>query len=64
MMANPDRHKVPLVGLRNIDPELWEAFGDVAKPDRSAILKEFIRWYIRERGAKLPRRPDAATTHP
>lgn len=59
-MANPDRHKVPLVGLRNIDPKLWEQFGEVAEPDRSSVLREFIRWYVRERGAKLPRRPEPA----
>lgn len=38
--------------------DLWERFGKVAKPDRSAVLTAFVGWFCRERGAKLPRRPD------
>lgn len=40
------------------DVGLWERFGAVAEPDRSEVLREFIRWYVRESGAKLPRRPE------
>jgi hypothetical protein len=40
-----------------IDPELWERFGEVADPDRSAVLRDFIRWYVGEPGVKAPKRP-------
>ncbi len=39
-----------------IEPKLWELFGTVAV-NRSAVLRDFIRWYIGEKGAKMPRRP-------
>jgi hypothetical protein len=46
----------PRAAIR-IDPALWDRFAEVAEPDRSTILREFIAWYVREPGAKLPRRP-------
>jgi hypothetical protein len=54
------RRGKPNITLR-MDPELWEAFG-TATPDRSGTLREFVRWYIREPGAKMPRRPDVTRT--
>ncbi|MDG4788074.1 hypothetical protein O7626_19370 [Micromonospora sp. WMMD1102] len=44
-----------------IDPTLWERFGRAVAllgGDRSGVLREFIRWYVREPGAKMPKRPD------
>lgn len=38
----------------------WERFGkhaEVAGTDRSKLINEFIDWYLRDRGAKLPVRP-------
>jgi hypothetical protein len=49
----------PKVTLR-VPEALWWAFGRAARvagADRAALLREFIRWYVREPGAKLPRRP-------
>ncbi len=40
-----------------IEPALWERFGDLAQPDRSTVLREFIRWYVREPGGRIPKRP-------
>ena len=40
-----------------IDEALWETFGEIAEPDRSSVLRDFIRWYVREPGAKPPKRP-------
>lgn len=40
--------------------DLWKHFGEVATEndaDRSLLVRQFIAWYIRERGAKLPPRP-------
>ncbi len=48
-----------------ISRDLWRRFGEIAKPSRTAVLREFIRWYVGERGAKMPRRPkpeDASAT--
>lgn len=48
--------KTPTRPIR-IDLELWDEFGAVAEPDRSAVLREFMEWYVRRPGVKLPRRP-------
>jgi hypothetical protein len=40
-----------------IDEDLWNRFGQVAEPDRSTVLREFIRWYVGEPGTKAPKRP-------
>lgn len=50
-----------------ITPELWEKFGDAvdrspdAEADMSKVLRQFIRWYAGEPGAKLPERPETST---
>jgi len=51
--------KTPMHTVR-VEDELWERFGDVAVPDRSVVIREFIRWYVREPGARLPKRPGFA----
>ena len=46
-----------------VEEALWNRFGVVATnqgTDRSALLREFIAWYLRTPGAKLPKRPDTA----
>ena len=43
-----------------VDEALWEQFGKEtasAESDRSAVLRDFVRWYVREPGAKMPKRP-------
>ncbi len=43
-----------------VDLDLWGRFGEAAGEqglDRSSVLRDFIRWYVREPGAKLPARP-------
>ncbi|NDK24712.1 hypothetical protein FSY75_09525 [Streptomyces sp. TR1341] len=44
----------------------WNGFGDATKAQhpqgrspRGQVLREFIRWYMRRPGAKLPVRPPA-----
>lgn len=44
----------------------WEPFGEatkamrpVGRSPRTAVIREFIRWYMRRPGAKLPERPPA-----
>jgi hypothetical protein len=45
----PNQPKTPLKRLR-CDDVLWDRFGEVAEPDRSAVLRQFMRWYCREEG--------------
>jgi hypothetical protein len=42
-----------------VDDELWDAFGEATKDTggRAEVLREYMRFHIRERGAKLPPRP-------
>jgi hypothetical protein len=43
---------------------LWERFGEAARragSDRGSVLREFVRWYVGEAGAKMPRRPSPNT---
>ncbi|MEV6035985.1 hypothetical protein AB0L65_32855 [Nonomuraea sp. NPDC052116] len=48
-----------------VDAELWDAFGAlVGDRNRSAVIREFIRWYVGERGAKLPRPPKPSAELP
>jgi len=45
-----------------IDAVLWERFGAAAGIvglDRSAVLRDFIRWYVGDVDVKMPRRPKA-----
>lgn len=54
----PNQPKTPLKRLR-CDDALWDRFGELAEPDRSAVLRHFMRWYCREPGVTLPKRPSA-----
>ena len=43
-----------------IDDEPWTRFGKLAAAagtDRSALIRNFVLWYLRLPGAKLPTRP-------
>jgi metal-responsive CopG/Arc/MetJ family transcriptional regulator len=43
-----------------VPEELWIKFGEATGQvgtDRSAVLRDFIRWYVRERDGKPPARP-------
>ncbi len=49
------------VSIRMPDSTLWDEFGqatdDQAK-DRSVVLRDFMRWYLRKPDAELPERPE------
>jgi hypothetical protein len=41
-----------------ISDELWDAFGAlVGGRNRARVVREFVAWYCRVPGAKLPQRP-------
>lgn len=53
-----ESNKTPARPVR-VASTLWDAFGRAAGPrNRSAVLVEFIRWYIHEPHSRLPKRPD------
>jgi hypothetical protein len=54
-MPNAEAH-TPRHAIR-VDDDLWDRFGVAAGRDRSAVLREFMRWYLRESKARLPKRP-------
>jgi hypothetical protein len=59
----PNQPKTPLKRLR-CDDALWDRFGELAEPDRSAVLRHFMRWYCREAGVTLPKRPPESEQTP
>lgn len=54
-MPNVDTH-TPRQTVR-VDADLWDRFGQLAGRDRSEVVREFIRWYVRDPKAKSPKRP-------
>lgn len=54
-------------GLRKFraPDDLWKRFGDAVEgspdpeADMSKVLRQFLRWYVHEPGAKQPDRPAA-----
>lgn len=58
--AVPNSPRTPHRHLR-VDDELWARFSaavEVAGTDRSTVLRDFMRWYAKQPGAKRPVRPD------
>ncbi|HEY9473132.1 MAG TPA: hypothetical protein VIS06_04685 [Mycobacteriales bacterium] len=55
----PNAPKTPVQGFR-LDRDLWDRFGEVtgnSGTDRTAVIRDFIRWYVGEPGVKRPTRP-------
>lgn len=60
------RRKTPLRTLQ-VDDSPWHDFDENTRragTTRPDALRAFIKWFNREPGAKLPRRPDAITRQP
>lgn len=56
----PNAPKTPARQMR-IPDEDWYEFETAAasqNTDRASAVREFIAWYLRRPGAKLPKRPD------
>lgn len=66
MTPPPDDNKTPTRPIR-VPIDLWDAFGRATKKlgvDRSAYLREVMRWVIHDTGEpkiKAPRRPAEPT---
>ena len=56
--------KTPIRSIR-VEPELWDRFKDATAvagaPDVTSVLRDFIRWYVRDREnnkpVPMPKRP-------
>lgn len=57
-VSRPPTGKTPIQHVR-IPDEDWGEFKAVAGRRGPSVLREFIRWYLRRPGAKLPVRPPA-----
>ena len=55
-MGRPATGQTPIRNLRVPDDE-WVPFRAVGGSNMSALIRQFIRWYLRLPGAKLPERP-------
>lgn len=56
----PNQPKTPNRAIR-ISDEDWadlRASADASGSDRTKVINQFIRWYLRRPGAKLPERPE------
>lgn len=56
----PNQPKTPNRAIR-ISDEDWtdlRASADSSGSDRTKVINQFIRWYLRRPGAKLPERPE------
>lgn len=45
-----------------LEKDLWDRLDGAAKAngyDRSGLIRQFVRWYLREPNARLPQRPGA-----
>jgi metal-responsive CopG/Arc/MetJ family transcriptional regulator len=41
-------------------PDLWQRLGEVAEQagtDRSTVIRDLVRWYVRDPDATPPKRP-------
>ena len=57
----PNAPKTPNRSVR-IPDERWNAVDERAREmgtDRPAVINALLAWFLREPGAKLPKRPDA-----
>lgn len=55
-MQEPETYR-PHTSFR-IEADLWARFGAlVGVRNRAQLLREFIRWYLHEPGARQPKRP-------
>jgi ABC-type thiamine transport system substrate-binding protein len=56
-----NQHKHPVRGLRGIPEDLWteaEAAAKAANSDRSALIRQFLEWFVGRPEAQLPERSD------
>lgn len=60
MTTQPTSAATPIRRVR-VPDDLWQRFDDAVRAadpeaDRSVVLRQFMRWYVGEPGAKIPDR--------
>lgn len=55
-VARPKTGETPVRTLRVPDPD-WSDFHKVTGRRLAGVVHQFVRWYLRRPGAKLPERP-------
>ena len=55
-VPRPKTGETPIQHIR-IPDEDWRAFNEATGGKGAAVIRAFIRWFLRRRGAKLPDRP-------
>ena len=61
-MADESQWKITKHRSIRIEDDLWSALEPAAKSvglDRSGLIRQFVRWFLRVPGAKHPQRSDA-----
>jgi hypothetical protein len=64
-MADKSQWNITKHQSLRIEPELWTALDPAAKAagfTRAGLIRQFVRWYLRVPGAKLPQRPERLPT--
>lgn len=57
----PNQPKTPNRAVR-VEDQVWDEAGHAATEmgtDRTKVINQFLRWYLRRPGARLPERPPA-----
>jgi hypothetical protein len=57
-VARPKTGITPVRTLRVPDPD-WPDLHAIAGRELASVIHQFVRWYLRRPGAKLPARPSA-----
>jgi hypothetical protein len=57
-VARPKTGETPIQHIRIADDD-WRAFNEATGGKGAAAIRAFIAWYLRKRGANMPKRPEA-----
>lgn len=57
-VPRPRTGETPIQHVR-VAQEDWDDLHEVTRGRRSEVIREFIRWYLRRPGARIPERPSA-----
>lgn len=59
-MADESQWKITKSKSIRLEDDLWDELAPAAKQvgnDRAGVIRQFVRWYLRRPGARLPQRP-------